>query len=216
MNKENLKLKFKGYESIKNMYRSINNIYSQSGQDLFVLSCLDGKREGTFLELGCHHPYIGSNSYFLESEFNWSGISVDINQQMISLHNERKNKKICCDATKLNFYEIYDLNNLVHIDYLSIDLEPASITYQSLENIPLEKIEFSIITYEHDLYRFGDIWKNKSRNLLEKYGYKRIASDVLDHENPYEDWYFNPKYISYEKIKVLESESVDWSKTIFY
>jgi len=48
---EKLKVRFEGDSDINNQY------YSQALQDLFVLSCLNGKTEGTFLELGCDDPY---------------------------------------------------------------------------------------------------------------------------------------------------------------
>jgi len=54
----NFKINFKNYENI-------NNNYSQAGQDLFVLMCLDGKENGTFLDLGCHHPSNINNTYLL-------------------------------------------------------------------------------------------------------------------------------------------------------
>jgi hypothetical protein len=37
--------------------------------------------------------------------------------------------------------------------------------------IPFNDIEFSVITFEHDVYRFGDDCRTKSRELLEGYGY---------------------------------------------
>ena len=64
-----LKLPFFGFENL-------NENYSQAAQDLFVLSCLSGKTNGTFLDLGCSHPTNINNTFLLES--NLSGSSTKI------------------------------------------------------------------------------------------------------------------------------------------
>src|SRR5262249_46423897 len=43
-------------------------------QDLFVLSELNFKHEGYFVEFGAANGYAGSNTYLLEKEFSWNGI----------------------------------------------------------------------------------------------------------------------------------------------
>ena len=185
-----------------NKCNDLNKRYhSQALQDLFVLSCLDGKQNGTFLELGCDHPFNISNTYLLESQFNWKGVSVDINPQSKTLFNEsgRTTQVLIQDATKLDFDNIISRLNTYHIDYLSLDLEPASITLQSLQSIPFNKINFSVITFEHDAYRFGDEARIPSRKLLQEKGYRLICENV----DRFEDWYVNPEYVDLERIKAF-------------
>ena len=43
---------------------------SQTGQDLFVLSVLNHKRNGTFLEIGSNHPITVNNTFLLENEYD--------------------------------------------------------------------------------------------------------------------------------------------------
>lgn len=50
---------------------------AQVRQDLFVISELDFKREGFFLEIGAQDGISGSNTYLLENLFNWDGIIVE-------------------------------------------------------------------------------------------------------------------------------------------
>lgn len=135
---ENIKIKFTGHQEI-------NHNYSQSGQDLFVLMCLNGKKNGTFLDLGCNHPTSINNTYLLESKFNWKGISVDIEESLVSLFTQRKTKAFVKDATTINFEEVMSHYDSNHIDYLSLDLEPSDITLKALKNIPFDKVEFSVI-----------------------------------------------------------------------
>lgn len=203
-----LKLRFNNFEKIETNY-------SQCSQDIFVLMCLNGKENGTFLDLGCNHPIKINNTYLLEKDFNWSGVSIDIDGDMTKLYDGRKTVVYTKDCTNLNFEEIMNNYPDNHIDYLSLDLEPASITLECLKSIPLDKIEFSIITYEHDYYRFGDYYKDESRKLLESFGYKRICSNVKSANSEFEDWYYNPKYISYDNIKILGSKSLNWQEIIF-
>lgn len=203
---ENLKLKF-------NNYKKIDKNYSQAHQDLFVLSCLDGKEDGFFLELGSNDPIMYSNSFLLEDRFNWNGISIDIADDFVKLSKEkRKCKSICEDCTKINYIDL--LGDIGHVDYLSLDLDPASITLDCLKIIPFDKVEFSVITYEHDYYRFKDNCRQESRDLLEKYGYYLLCSNVKTSGLVFEDWYINKKYVDFERVKIFKSDNLESSNII--
>ena len=56
---ETLRFKFTGSETIERNY-------SQCYQDMFVLTLLDGKTNGTYLEIGSADPYYGNNTALLE------------------------------------------------------------------------------------------------------------------------------------------------------
>lgn len=190
--------------------------YSQSCQDLFVLMCLDGKKNGTFLDLGCYHPTEINNTYLLESRYGWSGVSVDTDTSMTSLYGERVLTQVYNeDCIQIDFDKIKNNFNSNHIDYLSLDLDPAEVTLQCLKRIPFNEIEFSVITYEHDRYRFGDSCRNESREYLKNLGYEIICSDVKNCGHEYEDWYYNPKYVSYDRIKELNYSSTPWMEILF-
>ena len=47
---------------------------SQIRQDLFVISELNFKTNGFFVEIGAQNGFDGSNTYLLEKSFSWSGI----------------------------------------------------------------------------------------------------------------------------------------------
>ena len=51
-----LRYRFKGSELL-------TEYYSQVCQDLFILSVLDGKRDGTYLEIGAYYPDFLNNTY---------------------------------------------------------------------------------------------------------------------------------------------------------
>jgi len=183
--------------------------FSGAAQDIFVLSCLNGKENGVWLDLGCQGPTVNSNTNILEIQFGWHGVSVDIDEQAIK--DFKLIRKTCClneDATKLDFDKIVGLLGTNRVDYLSMDMEPPDITLKSLEIIPFDKFEFSLITYEHDRYRSTDQIRDESRKIIENAGYKMLCRDVGGPTFSSEDWYYNSKYVDYERIKVLEKHNI--------
>lgn len=208
----------KNYKNPKlgfNKDNEIQEFYSQSGQDIFVLMCMGGKMNGTFLDLGCNHPEIINNTFLLEKTYSWSGVSIDINPEMTQLYDNRKTIILTEDCTNLDFDKISTHYQTNHIDYLSLDLEPASVTLDCLKKIPFNDLSFSVITYEHDSYRFGEFYKDESRKIFESYGYLLICSDVSNDNNIYEDWYVNPKFIGTDTINILKNSNKNWDEMIF-
>ena len=185
----NFKFKFKG---LKNILQN----YSQCYQDLFVLYILKGKKKGTYLEIGAGKPFYGNNTALLK-EFNWSGISLEINQSLIDQWLiERPNDIILNeDATNVDFNKIYNNNLPKSIDYLQLDIDPSSNTYKALKNIPFDQIQFNVITYEHDYYVDNSKYRSKSREFLKEKNYILIASNISpDNHSPFEDWYVHKNY----------------------
>ena len=60
--KHKYRYKFDGLDTV------VKN-YSRHFQDMFVLSLLNGKKNGTFIEVGSGHPKLFNNTYLLEKEF---------------------------------------------------------------------------------------------------------------------------------------------------
>lgn len=203
-----LKLKFAGADLVERNF-------SQAGQDLFVLSLLDGKRNGVFLDLGCNQPILINNTYLLENRFGWTGLSVDIEEQYFDMYAFRSSKTLAADCTKLNWDRVIESLGTTSIDYLSLDLEPPDVTLECLKTIPFDRVEFSVITFEHDAYRAGDNVRTPSRRLLEENGYVRICSDVRVNGFVFEDWYCNPKYIDVDRSVILSNSGDEWEQIIF-
>jgi hypothetical protein len=165
------------------------------------------KKNGKFLDLGCNDPISISNTYLLESQFEWNGLCIDIDKNCIERHKAaRKSKSLAKDCTKI---EMSDLTSL-HYDYLSLDLEPASVTLSCLKNLLPLDVSFSIVTYEHDEYRFGKTIKEESRRIFQDFGYHLLCSDVHNKEKQYnfEDWYVNYRYIEPSSVEHLSCEGL--------
>ncbi len=57
--------------------------YSQYAEDLIIQSYLNGKlKNGRYVDVGCHHPRRGSNTYGLYKK-GWSGILIDLEKTKV-------------------------------------------------------------------------------------------------------------------------------------
>lgn len=128
--KEKLEINFNGYQDIKANY-------SQAFQDLFVLSILNGKKGGVYIEIGGSDPIQINNTYLLEKKFGWKGLSFELDIGLVDKYNSiRINKCICGDATKVDYTKEFIENNIPkQIDYLQVDIEPATQTLQALKQL---------------------------------------------------------------------------------
>lgn len=210
---EKLKIKFKNVENIE---RNFSQVY----QDIFVLTVLDGKQNGTYLEIGSAHPFYNNNTALLE-QLGWTGVGIEVKQELANQYKkERKNKILCKDALKINYEKLLNENyNDSIIDYLQLDIEPSKNTFEALISIPFEKYQFRVITYEHDHYvDMTGNYREKSRRYLNSYGYKLIFNDISPNENsPFEDWWVKEdlidskilnKLISIEKYNINQIEKL--------
>jgi hypothetical protein len=198
--KHNLKIKFNNYDII-------DENYSEAFQDLFVLTILNGKTDGTYLEIGAGDPIYGNNTFLLEKKFNWKGISLDINENITAHYNtQRENKCFPKDATSINYPQFLSgLGYKETIDYLQIDCDPPETTYNILLSLPLDSYRFAIITYEHDYYLDQTkSFQEKSTKYLESYGYIKVINNIApDNHRNYEDWWVHPELVSIEQYQNL-------------
>jgi hypothetical protein len=160
---------------------------------------LEGKRKGSYLEIGSAEPFYNNNTALLEVEFGWVGISLDISEELVNeFSNERNNLVLCKDALKVDYEEILKSFNVgKNIDYLQIDCDPPEVSFEILKLIPFDKYKFAVITFEHDNY--VDSTKSvrkESRELLQSHGYILIAGNIAPNDTDnFEDWWVHPDLI---------------------
>ena len=98
-----------------NNYQKIKRNYSQAFQDIFVLSATNGKKNGTYLEIGGFDGKKLSNTYLLEKEFSWRGIAIEHIEQRTEKYNDlRKNICITVDALEVDYSSLLK-NNMFRI-----------------------------------------------------------------------------------------------------
>jgi hypothetical protein len=185
--------------------------YGQAHQDLFALFMLDFKRNGTYLEIGGADPIEANNTYLLEHYFGWSGLSIDIDPQLVARFNaERQNRCLLGDATNFEFGpHLHEYARDGRIDYLSLDVDPADVTYRALRNLPMNTLRFSVITYEHDAYLSGPSYMLRSRDYLAGLGYQRVVSNVSVRQRDFEDWWIDPAAICKSRWKPFEASAIE-------
>lgn len=189
---------------------SIQRNYSQVYQDLFVLSMLDGKKTGTYLEIGTAGPEYGNNTKLLE-DLGWRGIGIEWDAKLAASYAAaRKNPVANEDALKTNYDEVLKLIAVDGvIDYLQLDCEPAKTTYDIMLRIPFNKCKFAVITYEHDDYvDMSGQYRQLSRDFLKSKGYELVVSDVSpDGISNFEDWWVHPELVDRRIIERMKDVS---------
>lgn len=202
----------------------IETNFSQVYQDMFVLSVLNGKVNGSYLEIGSSEPYKNNNTALLENKFAWRGVGLEHSEDVVKTYRKhRHNPVICADALIVDYNKLLSkyFPNETTIDYLQLDIDPPKNTYELLLSIPFNKYKFAVITYEHDHYiDITRSYREKSRLYLESLGYELIVPNVSPDENsPFEDWWINPDLVPIEIIKTLkrlDKNTVNPVESYFY
>jgi hypothetical protein len=189
------------YDKLKFKFKDSNLIernYSQVMQDMFVLTMLDGKKSGTYLEIGYDHAFYGSNTALLDKIFNWKGISIDHNKSYKDSYNDRNSIYINDDVLSIDYQDLlskYNFNE--NIDYLQLDCVPPVVNFDVLKNIPFDKYNFAVITYKHDSYTdINSNYRELSREYLTSKGYELIVNNVApDRLCSFQDWWVHPDLV---------------------
>lgn len=182
--------------------------YSEAGQDIFALNLIG--KNGTYLEVGGFKPKLDSNTYILETQNNWRGITIEFKKELQSLWSsckERKNRIYFEDALKFDYKTALEENNLpLHLNYLSCDIDPRDKTFEALKKTLKEGLSFDFISFEHDDYT-SDVSYHKlvSEYLIPK-GYKIAVNNIYPKNKKnkiFETWFVNSK-INFEPIEFSE------------
>tara|TARA_B100001093_G_C26568639_1_gene901922 strand:- start:95 stop:811 length:717 start_codon:yes stop_codon:yes gene_type:complete len=83
--------------------------YSQWGEDKYINDFFRNKRDGIYLDIGCFHPVMYSNTFLLHSK-GWRGINIDINPTSIDLFNiaRPKDVNLCTTISETKkFFDVY-------------------------------------------------------------------------------------------------------------
>ena len=191
-----------------NISERIGQNCSQCYQDMFVLSCLNGKTQGLYLELGAGHPHISNNTMLME-HLGWRGVGLDLKEHEIELYStQRKNFIANGDATQIDYTELLQEVKLDYptFDYLQVDCDPPTVSLEALKKIPHDKYKFAVITFEHDKYTGDDgaLVQVESRKFLTDLGYLFVADDLsVDDSHPFEDWWVHPDLVDMSIIEKM-------------
>jgi len=197
---------------------------SQAGQDKFAYTVLSGKRNGTYLDIGCgvatevftgHNG--GNNTVNLFRELDWKGYGFDIDINNVRSWNDSRctkdpigNKCFWEDVTKVDWNLFISQNELLQdtIDYISFDVDDATV--EAVKNFPWDKIRFRAMTIEHDAYRVGSQTKEFIKETLFKHGYDLVCEDVnvdIGKLVAFEDWWVDLKTVDKDIVEKLRCKN---------
>jgi len=139
----------------------MNKTFSEYGQDNWVINQHRSKRNGFFVDVGCIHPLVKSNTALLDNHYNWRGMCVgthDVESFNKRIYGKldwsfRKNTTFIYDNPIQVDYE-YVLESLGCrncIDYLSIGLDLTPNTSHFIDIFPFDRFSVSLITIEMNL-----------------------------------------------------------------
>lgn len=163
---------------------------SEVGQDEYAYRVLGSPNKGTFLDIGSGLPVQRNNSYALE-QLGWKGYCVDAGDHAKLYEKERPLATfIKVDARTADWNKI--LQGTTLIDYLSFDVDES--TTDVLRAFPWDRIQFRVITIEHDAYRTGQEPRDEIRDTLTLRGYVLARANVkTDWGKEFEDWFIHPE-----------------------
>lgn len=178
-------------------------------QEKFVIDVLKEKQNGYYVELGAAHYSDGSNTFSLEKNYGWKGVSFEVVESMRDEFNKNRSNPCFGDALKFDYLSYFETNNFPkQIDYLQLDIDagyrpdgrPAGNSHSTLHGlvaVPLNTYRFTLITFEHDANMY---WRNTAirdaqREILDSLGY------ALVHRSYHEDWWVDASVLSHGEFR---------------
>lgn len=204
--------------------------FSQLHQDVLVLALTNFKEYGYFIEFGAADGIKFSNSYLLESKYNWSGVCAEpIPSQFKKLVENRAcsvDPRVVYNTTgsfvnfKINEISLDESKIVTDLDDGDISVEtvtlvdlvreynaPKEIDYMSIdtEGTEYEIISnFDFLNYDVKIITIEHNYNEENRMKIYSHlvplGYKRILTD----KSQWDDWYV--------KSELLES----FDESIYY
>lgn len=190
---------------------------SQAGQEKFVLNTLNHPRDGYFLEFGALDPRSLSNTYCLDTVFNWKGLSFDCFDLSQKWKAKRTNTFIFGNALVHDYKDLFSKHSVPNIvDYLQIDIDPAMGNLRLLKQLKEEvfhDFKFKVITYEHDFKGLKSLIPavEESREIFKNAGYVPAFLNVhnLGPGDVFEDWYVHPDLVNMSRIKHFQTFNIN-------
>ena len=176
--------------------------YSQWGEDQFIYEFFKGKRNGIYLDIGCFHPFMYSNTCLLYKK-GWRGINIDINPTSIDLFNIARPKDInlCTTINQTKkVFEVYYDDPFSPVNTLSKNF------YENLKNESAERSKKILVESKsiREILNIGKISQNVDFVNLDVEGmdYKILKNIDLSR--------LKPRLISIETHNVDGSKSKDF------
>ena len=159
---------------IRNFKYIFQKSYSQFNDDIFIKKFFQNKI-GTYVDIGCHHPFKLNNTYLLYKK-RWNGLNIDLMKINIDLFNiwRPRDKNICAAISSKNkTSSVYIPNNNILSTEISI--------VESYANMIKEHFKNSFIKKKIKVFTFENIIKNHEIKL-EKFDFLKIDIEGEDYK----------------------------------
>ena len=130
---------------IRNFKYIFQKSYSQFNDDIFIKKFFQKKEVGTYVDIGCHHPFKLNNTYLLYKK-GWEGLNIDLMKINIDLFNiwRPRDKNICSAVSNKNKISyVYIPNNNILSTEISIQKSYANTIKRHHKNPFIKKKNFS-------------------------------------------------------------------------
>lgn len=180
-----------------------NKIYSQSGQDAFVVEYFNNKRNGVFIDIGANNGISFSNTYYLEKDLEWKGICFE--PIPFTFNKLQENRNCVCinagvvgdDSLKKEFTYIEDTAYMlsgITEDYHPKHIERIKNTAEKLDRkiikIKLPCVKLNKILEEHKIYDIDYLSIDTEGNelkIIESINFDKYNIRLMTIENNYRD-----------------------------
>ena len=168
--------------------------YSQLGQDLEVLRVYNNKRNGVFIEIGASDGIELSNTYLLETKYEWTGVCVEPIPKRFELLCKNRPNSACCNKAVFNESNktvIFDIAN--NYDLLSgisanIDCHKQSVD-SNKTTILVKTISFNDLLETYNLPLFIDYLsldtEGSELEILKSVDLQKYTFGLIDVEHNY-------------------------------
>ena len=144
-------------ENVNKMVEKIENnknSYSQIGQDLEVLKFYNNKQNGYFVEIGASDGIILSNTYLLETQYNWKGICSEPIPEKYELLKINRPYSHCNNKALYSKNGVTVLFDVANADLLS-GISSHIDKYSEIVNKNKTQIEVETITLTNLLDKYN-------------------------------------------------------------
>lgn len=163
--------------------------YSQEGEDLVVDRLLGGKKNGFYVDVGSHHPFRFSNTYFFYCR-GWNGICIDPLPGTAQLFTKYRPRDIVLEMgiseveSQLNYYmfnepalntcdiaranELEVLGHYKIIDKKQIETKPLSTILDRYikSNLQIDILNIDVEGLDLQVLRSNDWGKYRPKHII--------------------------------------------------
>ena len=155
--------------------------YSNWGIDMMADFFFRNKKEGTYIDVGCHHPLINNNTYPLYKR-GWKGINIDIDYGAIDSFNFLRSKdtniKIAV-SDKTGEAELFFYHNRAAKNTLSKEKGFDSKEIHKIKTSTLNKVIENSIYKDQKINFISIDVEGYELNVLKGFDFKKYKPDLV-------------------------------------